>query len=101
LIFGDIPLPTDPIDLSSFFDVSGTITIDPSLVDFTVFFDGGDGTGTVVIDVFGDQETAFVENTSEASSVNVLNNVPEPTTLALFGIGLFGLAGMRRRRKAA
>lgn len=24
--------------------------------------------------------------------------VPEPTTLAIFGIGLFGLAGMRRRR---
>jgi hypothetical protein len=27
--------------------------------------------------------------------------VPEPTTLAIFGIGLLGLAGMRRRRKAA
>jgi hypothetical protein len=29
------------------------------------------------------------------------NTVPEPTTLALFGIGLIGLAGMRRRCKAA
>ena len=27
--------------------------------------------------------------------------IPEPTTLALFGIGLVGLAGMRRRLKAA
>jgi hypothetical protein len=35
------------------------------------------------------------------SLVQVSSDTPEPTTLAIFGIGLVGLAGMRRRRKAA
>ena len=45
----------------------------------------------------------FIGNTS--AGINAIafapSIVPEPTTLAIFGIGLVGLAGMRRRRKAA
>ena len=34
-------------------------------------------------------------------SDNIATGVPEPLTLALFGAGLAGMAGMRRRKKAA
>ena len=40
-------------------------------------------------------------NTGDRRAFNLTNEVPEPTTLALFGIGLAGLGFARKKRKSA
>ena len=73
---------TDPADLFATFP--GFYTDPTALYDETVVytFTFGPGGGNV-------------------NATIGLNAVPEPLTLSLFGVGLAGLAAMRRRKKAA
>ncbi len=102
IIFGDLDLPPVSVDLADFFVVDNTVNIDTDIV--RVFSD----TPGATIDVIASNDLDFVPivdadvgDKTNASTVNVLTDVPEPGTLAIFGIGLAGLGLMRRRRKTA
>jgi hypothetical protein len=115
LVFGDFPPSSDPIDLSTFFDIGGTSTvgsdtgvIDLSSIDISAFFvGGGDVNAGPVFVSFGQNDPLQVPTgeSGDATPVDVNDSlevsVPEPGTLALFSIGLAGLGALRRRRKMA
>jgi hypothetical protein len=54
---------------------------------------GGDGAAYFVVDAFNGSNTGLVGVTGGGG-----HDVPEPQTLTLLGLGLFGLAYMRRAR---
>lgn len=105
LVFADdFDLSAPPIDIADFFssnvdlsneDFEVALFSDDPLFDVTDLIDTASlGTNSVIADL--------VLGTDQVSTVNILNQqVPEPGTLALFGIGFVGLGLIRRRRKAA
>lgn len=92
------------------FDDEAATTVGGSLLQDGTFrpvsplstFDGlnGDGTWTLFI---GDTDGLDpLEFFSATLTINAdVNQVPEPGTLAVFGIGLLGLGALRRRRRSA
>jgi hypothetical protein len=65
---------------------------------------GGTGNATFNTDnltmfTYGDSG-GFLAYAPVITGVDVVRNIPEPTSLALFGLGLLGLAALRRRATA-
>lgn len=96
-----IDLGTNPGRLMTIFlkDDTGAVFQDDALPTSLDFNDFSEAT----FRLFGDTGPGGATFTmlGSISSLTLPSAVPEPTTLAIFGIGLAGLAGMRRRRKAA
>ena len=69
------------------------------------FFGGGitgcaqSGNPGIVLSIQGGCQSQVLDFGGSILTVTPKNSVPEPGTLALFGIGLFGMAASRRRKK--
>jgi hypothetical protein len=82
--------------------------VNPLNSSFDESFEIGTG-GTFIVPIgatelfLGSMDASQWNNNPGQFAVNVTENVnvPEPFTLSLFGAGLFGAAGLRRRRKRA
>lgn len=72
---------------------TGTFRPEGSLSDF----DGLDFAGDWNLSIL-DTKSSFEGDDLEAWSITVTTPAPEPSTLAIFGLGLFGLGWARRRR---
>lgn len=93
----------DSSTIGNCFRLYGTIsgTVNPNLLAALGLFSGSTGSGWVA-------QIDFVYNGTSGTTINIVHGdaqivavVPEPGTLALFGTGLIGLAGLIRRKLAA
>ena len=96
---------TTPFQMDGFGDFTSEIT-NPggtggaSPASFSWTFSGSPGTDLALHIRFSNNCSAFVSNRTATSSGPIGNCfvIPEPGTMALFGSGLVGLAGILRRR---
>ena len=90
-IVGTYNLTASPGTHHGFFDVGGNFT----LIDAPGGIDGTDVSG---INNLGDIVGYYVD--ANNTRHGFLTTVPEPTTMLLPGLGLVGLAGVRRKFKS-
>ena len=79
--------------------VSGTI--DASLLGFLGLNGSANSSGTGFLSTLDFLVPSLTFNTMQIAQGDANLQVPEPGTLALFGSGLIGIAGLLRRKKAA
>ncbi len=116
---GFLDLEIDPLGLSDLIMVEGDLIIGEDFL-FNLYFlnppAGGstfnilsffDVFGSVEIDPLFDISKSYTVTGASPTAINVTlevtddgTDVPEPATIALFGVGLAGFAAMRRRRQA-
>lgn len=81
-------------ELGVIFDLQGDLTV----LDVIASMNDAQASGLTLN--IGVHVTGFASGGSEGFVTN-LPEVPEPTSLAIWGLGVLGLAGVRRRRKKA
>lgn len=115
---GFLDLEIDPLGVSDLIIVEGNLTIGEGFLfnlDFLNPPAGGstfnilsffDVFGSIDIDPLFDLSESYTVTGTSPTAINVVleevpgTEVPEPATIALFGVGLAGFAAMRRRRQA-
>lgn len=90
------PAPQKPVDITVALNDGTTFTQSVNGLGGAAFF-GWTGEGIDSLTISSDEFFAF----GNLYSVKGTNAVPEPLTLALFGAGLAGMAGARRRKASA
>lgn len=82
------------IEATNFAEAPSNPLLDPFWSSSIMWYSSSAGPGSGIASIFEPSGTVGTGAVPTAA-------VPEPAAFALFGIGLIGLAGMRRRRKAA
>ena len=107
LVFADDFVPLAAVDIADFF----TPNVDLSVADFDIdFFSDAPTLNEPTFDLATLLDTSNlsagidvsdeVADPDEISNTNIINQVPEPGTLALLLVGLVGLGFMKRRKSA-